>query len=150
MDIDVDAGSLVRMAQRYRGAGPIVVDELDKAMTRSVLAVERSSKQLAPVKTGTLRRSLTHEVRAGAGGIVGVVGTNLPYARIVEEGRGPVVARNARVLRFVVNGQVIYRRSVGPAKGKPYLKPALVANRAKIEREFAQVPRRVLARLGAR
>ena len=150
MDIDIDTTSIARMAARYAGAGPIVLDELRKSMDRSVLAVEASAKRVVPVKTGNLRRSITHEVRATGGGMVGKVGTNVPYAERVEKGRGPVVATRAKVLRFEINGQVIYRKRVGPAKGKPYLRPAITANRARIDREFAQVPKRVLQRLGAR
>lgn len=151
------------MATKYAGAGPIVVDEITKAMNRSVLSVERSAKQVVPVDTGTLRRSITHEVRPSPGMVVGRVGSNVPYARYVEEGRAAgsmpppdALARDLQggwlrrhgipnELAFVV-ARAIARRGIKP---RPYLKPAIKTNRMAIEREFAQVPRRVIRRLGA-
>lgn len=148
MDIDVDMSQIAKMGARYAGAAPIVKEEMTTAMNRSVLMVEGSAKRIVPVKTGNLRRSLTHEVRATGGGVIGVVGTNVKYARIVEEGRGPVVARAGGMLRFEIGGQVIFRNRVGPAKGKPYLKPGLRANQARIEREFDGAIIRVVRRIG--
>jgi len=54
------------------------------AMQRVVLAGERLVKQEAPVKQGTLRRSIVGRVEAG--GDRGVVGTNVRYARAVHDG----------------------------------------------------------------
>jgi len=46
-----------------------------------------------------------------------------PYSRIVEEGRGPIVAKKGKFLRFYSkkHGKVIYRRSVGPAAPRPFM-----------------------------
>jgi len=54
------------------------------AMQRVVLAGERLVKLEAPVKQGTLRRSIVGRVEAG--GDRGVVGTNVRYARAVHDG----------------------------------------------------------------
>lgn len=43
------------------------------------------------------------------------IGTNVPYARWVNDGvsvSGPIMPKRARYLRFVLNGTVFYRRSV--------------------------------------
>lgn len=45
----------------------------------------------------------------------------MPYASFVEEGRGPVTVVNAKALRFVIGGQVFFRRSVGPARAFPFM-----------------------------
>lgn len=145
------------MAAKYAGSGPLVVDEITKAMNRSVLSVERSAKQVVPVDTGTLRRSITHEVRPSPGMVVGRVGSNQPYAKIVEEGRTPGAMPPAGVLlgwmarkNIPAEREFLIRRAINRRKiARPYLKPAITANRAAIDREFAQVPRRVLRRLGA-
>ena len=52
-----------------------------------------------------------------------------PYADWVIDGRGPVHAKTTsylgkdtgyrHALRFCIDGKVVYRRSVGPAKGNP-------------------------------
>ncbi len=144
--VDHDFSRLVRMG----GDAPrIVREELTTGMKRSVLAVEGDAKRTVPVLTGNLRRSLLGTVQAFGGGVRGIVGTNVPYARIVEEGRGAIVAGPGRVLRFVINGEVFYRKRVGPAKARPYLRPALTKNRAAIVRELGpNTARRVIARLG--
>lgn len=54
----------------------------ETAMHRIVLTVEGAVKKRTPVKTGTLRRSVTSAVRKA--GLEGVVGTNVIYARPVE------------------------------------------------------------------
>ena len=55
-----------------------------QALERACLVVENSAKEKAPVNTGNLRSSLTHEVT----GNVGTVGTNVEYAPYVEFGTG--------------------------------------------------------------
>jgi phage gpG-like protein len=52
-----------------------------------VTMIEGAAKKTVAVDTGNLRRSITHEVTASGGFIVGRVGTNVPYAKVVEEGR---------------------------------------------------------------
>lgn len=158
MDIEVDVSDVLRMGARYQTVGPIVATELRTAMTRSVLQVERDAKAVAPVYTGTLRRSITHEVTAAAGGVVGKVGTNVPYAKIVEEGRTPGAMPPAGpILAWMSSKGIpaeflfVVRRAINSRKvPRPYLKPALEKNRAAISREFALVPKRVLAKLGGR
>jgi Bacteriophage HK97-gp10, putative tail-component len=147
MDVEIDTAPIEAFAKRLQGAEPLVRQELGLAMQRSVLALENRAKGLAPVKTGTLRRSITSEVRSAGGSITGIVGTNVPYARYVEEGRGPVVARG-RALRFTVGGQTLFRKRVGPAKANPFFKTAVAQSAAAIAREFGLVIPRVARRLG--
>lgn len=53
-----------------------------RLMQRVVLAVEGEVKQVTPVRTGTLRRSITSRVEKG--GDRGIVGTSVIYARVVN------------------------------------------------------------------
>lgn len=43
-----------------------------------------------------------------------------PHLRYVLHGRGPIVAKRGRALRFVVRGQVLFRTRVGPASPNPF------------------------------
>lgn len=61
-----------------------------RLMTRIVLTVERRAKKRTPVRTGALRRSIHHRVERQ--GVVGRVGTNLNYARVVHR-RTPYLQR---------------------------------------------------------
>ena len=54
------------------------------------LKVERKAKQLCPVKTGTLRRSITHNIAPD--GKSAKVGSNVGYAPYVEMGTSKMTA----------------------------------------------------------
>jgi len=91
-----------------------ILNEADRLikqkLTLAALLVERTAKQLCPVDTGTLRRSITHVIapdRKSAS-----IGSNVEYAPYVEMGTVKMTA-------------------------KPYLRPALEANRAQIKRIFS-------------
>jgi HK97 gp10 family phage protein len=151
----VDTSDLLRLVRGCEAAAKAAPQELGRAMTRSVLAIEGDAKGLVPVDTGNLRRSITHDVSAQAGGVVGRVGTNVPYARYVEEGTSPhwppVSALAGWAGRHGIPAFLVARAiSRRGTKAKPYLKPALQKNLAAIDREFHQVVPRILAKLAGR
>lgn len=73
-------------------------------MQKIVAVVETDAKRRAPVRTGTLRRSITGRTLSP---LRGVVGSNVHYARFVEQGTRHMRAR-------------------------PFLEPAIEAQRLKI------------------
>ena len=80
-------------AARMAQAPQIVGDELTRSVDRLTLQGERYTKVETPVRTGHLRRSIAMSPATFAGGAAtGSWGTATPYARWIEEGRGPVVA----------------------------------------------------------
>jgi phage gpG-like protein len=80
--------------------------DVNAAVMKGALRVERDAKIIVPVDTGTLRNSITHVVQ----GNVGIVGTSIEYAANVELGIGQ--------------------------RRQPYLTPALNMNRAIIKEEI--------------
>lgn len=161
MDFHAHVTGLEQFLARFKGADKIVTEELAKAGKKSGLAVEAGAKKLVPVDTGNLRRSIT-STQAPFGTTVTplftttLVGTNAPYARAVEFGRGagttqPPIGPIARWLAkkgsdanpFVV-ARAIGRRGIA---GRPYLTKAFEQLKPKIRQEFQQVPKRVIARL---
>lgn len=54
-----------------------------------------------------------------------VIDNKKDYAQYVEKGRGPITAVSAKALRFVINGEVLFRKSVGPMKAQPFVKDSL-------------------------
>lgn len=158
MEIDVDVRSIVRMGHTYQAAAPIVADEATKSMYRAVIPIEREAKHLVPTDTHDLQRSLTHEVKATSGMVVGKVGTNKSYGKIVEEGRTPgLMPPEGKLLGWMGRHGIapelefVIRRAINRAKKpRPYLKPALEKNLAAISREFGQIPARVMKRLAAK
>lgn len=51
-----------------------------QAMQDSMFMIEADTKQLTPVKTGTLKRSYTSEAAIEGDNIIGTVGSNVEYA----------------------------------------------------------------------
>lgn len=76
-----------RLPQISAAIRPDVVAEVSKA----TLDVEARAKAKAPVKTGTLRRSI-HSVFSN-GGLTGIVGPSVEYGKFVEFGTRRMGAR---------------------------------------------------------
>jgi hypothetical protein len=113
-------------------------------LTRRTLAVEARAVALCPVDEGRLRSSIDHEVGRDRDGLFGRVGTNVSYALAVERGSGlfevsvpgvaasaskgrRIEARDGGMLRFEIDGEVFYRRSVKGQRPQPFLRPSLDA-----------------------
>lgn len=161
-DLHLTIPALNNLIQRFKGADKIVTEELATAGKRAGFLVERQAKQFAPVDTGTLRRSITSTgspfgTTVAPLAVTTLVGTNVPYARAVEFGRGagttpPPAAPIARWLArkggdpkaaYAV-ARAIGRRGI---PGRSYLLKAFAQLTPQIRAEFAQVPKRVIARL---
>lgn len=76
-----------------------------------------------PIKTGTLRRSqivTPHQARMTAS-----ISANTPYAHSIHEGSKPhdIVPRKAKVLAFMSNGEMVFRKRVRHPgnKGNPWM-----------------------------
>lgn len=147
MTFSIDFSDGKRFAAGMAQAEPIMRQELLTATDRITLQGEAFAKGLAPVRTGHLRRSIAAKPAVWAGGAVGEYGTATPYARYVEEGRGPVVARG-RALRFTIGGQVLFRKRVGPAAARPFIGPSVERLRPIVPREYGAALDRVLAKIG--
>lgn len=107
------------------------------AMQQSTLVVTRSAKQNAPVDTGVTRASITPSVESRGNETVGVVGSNLMSALVMEVGARPhwpplaaleVWARRHGTTAFLV-ARAIARRGIKPRR---YLRKALDDNTARI------------------
>ncbi len=106
------------------------------AMQRVVLAGERLVKLEAPVKKGTLRRSIVGRVEAG--GDRGLVGTNVRYARAVHDGtRAYTMYPSAKKALFWKGARHPVKSVKRPArKGNPFIKRGGDRLRPEAEREL--------------
>ena len=80
-------------------------------------------------RTGTLQRDIQARPPIIVGyRVIGRVATGAAsrkYALVVHRGRGAIVAKPGKMLRIVLaNGDVLYRKRVGPAKAIPYMTDA--------------------------
>lgn len=147
MSVVVDASEVFALANRFDGAAGIVTDELRTSVTKLGVQTEYFAKQGVGVKTGTLRRSITSQVKGGTGSIVAEIGTQgVPYARIHHDGRGPVVA-HGKALHFFIGGVEIFAKSVGPAKANPFMDKAIERVRPRIAPEIGAAVTRALQRI---
>ena len=143
----VSAPDLKQFGDRAGQAAKLVKPEMRTAMQRSTLMVQREAQRETPVVTGTLRRSITTEASAERG----TVGTNVPYAKAVHDGRVEAVPVMKKALRWIApDGSVVFSMRSKATKGKPFLKDAFERLKPQIRREFEQVPKRIFAKLGGR
>ena len=95
---------------------------LRKALVLSVdqgaLEIQNRSKELAPYKTGNLRRSITKSLIPASGGLSQRIGTDVVYAAIHEF--GGVTGRGHRTR----------------IKARPYFRPAIKEKTPKIKQIF--------------
>ena len=153
--ITVDTREIEALGAKLVNARPVVERHLTVAMTRSTAQVQHDAMATVPVDTGHLRRSITTDVTP----FVGRVGTNVPYAEVVEKGRragapmpppaalGPWARRHGIPAGAVFAIALAIGRRGIPAR--PYLVPALERNRAAIQREFANEMNKAVAELAA-
>jgi hypothetical protein len=142
--------NLPKFTGPMRNARPIVERELLAATDRLTLLGEREAKRRVRVKTGHGRRSITSKKAVMRGGTAeGRYGTNVFYLRLLEKGRGPIRARNAQALRFVIGGRVLFRKSVGPAPARPFMAPSFAVVKARAPQEYRMAVSRIIRRLGA-
>lgn len=105
--------ALASAARLASGFLPAVERGLSQTAFRGQRVAQSRSK-------GSVSRSVG--VRQTPGGYE--LSARAPHAGFVEHGRGPVEAPPGKVLRFEVNGRVLFRKRVGPARARPFMAPA--------------------------
>lgn len=158
--MEIDVREIIILGQNCREIAQATPGELTRAMTRSVIQVEADAKRAVPTDTHNLQRSITHTVQATDDHVVGKVGTNVPYAQTVEDGRraGAAMPPAGALLGWMgrksipAEAEYVIRRAIGRRgiPGRPYLRKALAENASKIDAEFKQVIPRLLAKLRGR
>ena len=106
---------------------------LEAALTKACMLVERSAKEMAPKGIGELRRSITSKVETQGDDLVGVVYTPLEYAPYVEYGTGLFAEGTGRAdVPWCYKDDEGNWHSTSGQKPQPYMRPALDENRTRI------------------
>ena len=115
------------------------------------------ARERAPVRTGTLKASITYNIDKGLDSLVGIVGTNEKYAPYVEMGTGiygpsktMIRPKKAKILAWVssgarpttaagwkraqAEGRAVFAKEVKGMRPRPFLAPAVQDNMDKIVR----------------
>jgi hypothetical protein len=110
----------------YRGAGARLHAEVRRGMDRAARfaaeSAERKAREVAPVRTGNLRGSVSHRPASGSDNVARYdVIASAKYASFVSEGTRPhlITARRARVLHFFAGGREVFTRQVRHPGTKP-------------------------------
>lgn len=119
-----------------------------EAFMKGALMVRDEVRDLAPVgPTGNLKKG----VFAAYGDprkpnvLVGVNYRISPHAHLVEYGTsGARSPKKARLLRFTIDGRVVFTRSVAPMPRQPYFRPGVTAARPLAARVIAEGLRKAL------
>ncbi len=100
---------------------------LARDLLRRGKRVEAGAKRRVGVRTGHLRRSITTVLIVYRGYPGVTVGSNLSYAKIHHDGRGPVVAKRKKALRFKPKGsrKFVYAKRVKGVKANHFLSDSL-------------------------
>lgn len=105
-------------------APKVIEEEVTFLVNQAVLGGSDIAKGLVGKKTHHLERSITALPGTWAGGtITAAWGTNVPYARMHEEGTAAhfITPRKAKVLAFTVSGKKVFARRVFHPGTKPKL-----------------------------
>lgn len=122
----VDLRAFQRMRREYTNALPRV--RQDAVQTAVRLGAEHArTHHIHTRRSGNLTsraKLFGRIIRNSANATTGVITNKAFYVRWVEFGRGPVHAIRAKALRFRLDGVIVFRQSVGPARPRPFMRPA--------------------------
>lgn len=91
--IGADVSGLNSIRGSLLAADRTAAAQAGRLVRETAADVTATAKQLAPVRTGNLRRSITHQVNNVPGGIEAVVGTSVEYAHFLERGTSRMAPR---------------------------------------------------------
>lgn len=166
MDFEYSFDDAAEFAARLAQAPQIVEDEMLKAVNRSMSqGIDMAQAKITEndsVASGDMRRTTQVQQSASfVGGVAsGAFGPSVDYAKLVEDGRGPVVAKEGGALVFTPHpkygvplngkgkfkGKAVYK-SVGPAKAKPFMEPTAEKLRPIVRDEFKGAVKRMIVRV---
>lgn len=137
---DVDRIINVELSTAGKRSGQHARDRANERIRHKSRKLANSAK----VRTASSAQSVTTTVEWKA------INKGFDYAVAVNFGRGPVVAKRAKALRFEVNGEIIFRKSVGPAPAQHFAEKGLQAAEPQIVAEHRAARDRIIRRIEAR
>lgn len=132
----------------YAKLGKIASDEaIMRGIQKACVRVEVDAKVNCPVDDGTLRASITHELKPSE--LKGVVGTGVEYAPYVEFGTGVYSSKGGGrgTPWSYQDASGAWHTTVGQ-RPQPFMLPALEDNRDKIIKDIKDSVKQELRRLG--
>jgi hypothetical protein len=155
-DVSADTHEVKAYAAAMHKAPQVLKRETITAVNRVTTQGEAIAKRSVPTDTHNLQRSITMSpAREFGGAIRGAWGTNVPYARVMEEGRSPGAAMppSGALLGWMARHGIdeslefVVRRAIGMhgIVGKRYMKKAHDEVKPFLSRELHAAVKRTLA-----
>lgn len=119
-----DHGLAEKVEKKAAEIGP----EFQRRTSKMLFTIQRTVQDLIPRgqhcqgegKGGTTKSAIRTEPTSNGGRVY--ADENLaPWFKYFHDGRGPVKPIKAKALRFCIYGEVIFRKSVGPAAANPVM-----------------------------
>ena len=147
MDISykVEIKNLKELQDRFKQAPDITAKHIIDAGNKSLISLQGTAKQLAPVDTSRLRQSILVSPMKRTGNVIsGSVGTTTAYSVYMEEGTGiygprhtPIKPKTKKFLAFKTkDGKWIRAKSVKGVRGRFYMKGSVEQNQRNIDGHF--------------
>lgn len=146
--VDRVAASLERMRQ---AAGPAQLAVVRELGSRYVTALKAETPRGRGENPGQLLDGYDDSEGGSSAQAAYVVIKNLtPHLKYVLQGRGLVVVSGAGALRFVIDGQVFFRKTVGPAEANNFPPRVRRTMQPEIDRAGPEIARRIIQGYGGR
>lgn len=143
----VEIKNLPELQARFKQAPDITARHVLTAGNKSLVALQGTAKQLAPVDSSRLRQSiLISPMRRSGNRLSGSVGTTVDYAEAQETGTGiygprkrPIRPKSKPYLVFKTkSGKWVRVKEVKGSRGRWYMKGSVEKNQPKIDTYFSQ------------
>jgi hypothetical protein len=130
----IDTTDLKKLADKYgREATRVFQNEMTTGFVEAGNIARDDANALIRHKTHALAESAEVKTTVSARAMQSIVRWMAKHAGWVNNGRGPVFARTAKALRFEIDGQLFFRRRVGPAKAQHFAERGLENAKPKIQ-----------------
>lgn len=120
MVLEIDVKLDLDNSNDFQKKGLAMYSQVQKFLRRAALMAQREIQNKAPRKTGKLKGAVQFR-GSGYGRVVFVDEKRAPYADAVIDGREPVKPVNKKALRFKINGQWVFAKSVKGTKANPFV-----------------------------
>jgi hypothetical protein len=148
---DVDTRAITKWAAKAKGQAPrMLAEELKSGFHRAGHRLRIAANKHINRWTGELEGSATVTTTQSGTTTETVVAWTAPYAKWVDQGRGPIEARPGSVLRFETrSGEVVFTKRVGPAPAQRFAAKGLADARAGIRSDIQDAARQFVRRFEA-
>lgn len=138
------------LASRFRGAAGRLPTTIQRELYLLARSHTRIMAQVAPRLSGRLASQIRPEPYGSGYQIISPVRSpeGFPYTAATRFGRGPVVPRRAKALRFSIGGRTVFASRVGPYRpAGDWVDRGIPAAEAAAERAAGRIGRAVAAAL---